>query len=208
MPIPAGTTPTLGPFIDTSGALIAATTALRDAGAISMREGKLRKVNAAGDGWLEIPGHTVAAVEPTEGLFDGKLWYDTANDALMAYDGSAFAELGGGTDVTVTVSAPTDADGSDGDLHYQVLAGVVISVWFKIAGAWHEFPVPQEVALAAVRHVPHGRYRRARMMRARRPTHRGATITHQVPGSRPRRKPVLANAPRTPKREPARLRRG
>ena len=51
--------------------------------------------------------------------------------------------LSGGATVTVTVSAPTDTDGANGDVHFQVLAGVVLAIWFKIAGAWHEFPLPQ-----------------------------------------------------------------
>ena len=101
MPIPAGTNPTLGPIIDTSGALLSATTALRDAGAVSLRGGRLQKVNAAGDGWEEVPGHAVSASEPSAGLFEGLLWYDTANEVLRVYDGSAFAAVGGSDGIVI-----------------------------------------------------------------------------------------------------------
>ena len=94
MPLPSGTIPIPGPLIDTTGALLTASTALRDAHAVSLRDGKLQRVNSAGDDWEEVPGHVASAIEPTTGLFDGLIWYDTANDALMAYDGSDFASVG------------------------------------------------------------------------------------------------------------------
>ena len=93
MPLPTGTIPIPGPVIDTAGALLPASTTLRDAGAVSIRGGKLRRVNAAGDGWEEVPDHAISATEPTAGLFAGMLWYDTADNTLHAYNGSAFAPV-------------------------------------------------------------------------------------------------------------------
>ena len=101
MPIPPGTVPIGGPLIDTTGALLTASATLRDAGVISFRGGRLRRVNAAGDGWVDIPGHVISATEPTE-TFDGQLWYDTANNQLMSYNGTSFAALTGTGGVTET----------------------------------------------------------------------------------------------------------
>ena len=92
MPIPTGTIPISGPIVDTAGALLPASTTLRDAGAVSLRGGKLQKVNAAGDGWEEVPGHVIAAAAPTE-VFEGLLWYDTTTKALKHYNGSAFVPV-------------------------------------------------------------------------------------------------------------------
>ena len=80
MPVPAGTYPITGPIIEATGGLLPATTALRDAGTVSLLAGRLRRVNAAGDGWIDIPGHTVSATAPGVGLFEGLLWYDTTNE--------------------------------------------------------------------------------------------------------------------------------
>ena len=66
MPLPVGTVPIGGPLIDTTAADLAASAALRDAGAISFRGGELRKVNAAGDNWVGVPGHVVGATEPDQ----------------------------------------------------------------------------------------------------------------------------------------------
>ena len=121
MPIPVGTVPIGGPILDVSGALLVASPALRDAGVVSFREGRLRKVNAAGDDWVDIPGHIISATEPTE-VFEGQLWYDTANDAVKSYDGSAFVALGGGAGDITAVTTATDsglaggADSGDADL--------------------------------------------------------------------------------------------
>ena len=93
MPLPTGTIPIPGPVIDTAGALLPASTTLRDAGAVSLRGGKLQKVNSAGDGWEDVPDHAISATEPTTGLFAGLLWYDTADNTLHAYNGSAFAPV-------------------------------------------------------------------------------------------------------------------
>ena len=93
MPLPTGTIPIPGPVIDTAGALLPASTTLRDAGAVSLRGGKLQKVNSAGDGWEDVPDHAISATEPTAGLFVGLLWYDTADNTLHAYNGSAFAPV-------------------------------------------------------------------------------------------------------------------
>ena len=112
MPLPQGTVPIGGPIIDTSGALLTASTTLRDNGVISLRGGRLRKVNAAGDGWVDIPGHVILATEPTE-TFEGMLWYDTTNSLFKQYRGSAFVTLGGSG--TVTTDAPVSGDGTAGD---------------------------------------------------------------------------------------------
>ena len=93
MPLPIGTIPISGPVIDTAGSLLPASTTLRDAGAVSLRGGKLQKVNSAGDGWEDVPDHAISATEPTTGLFAGLLWYDTADNTLHAYNGSAFAPV-------------------------------------------------------------------------------------------------------------------
>ena len=54
MATPPGASPVGGPVVDISGALLTASTDLRDSGAISLRNGELMKVNAAGDGWEPI----------------------------------------------------------------------------------------------------------------------------------------------------------
>ena len=55
MPIEPGTYPVIGPIVDISGALLPASTGLRDAGVISLRNGQVMKVNSAGDDWEPIP---------------------------------------------------------------------------------------------------------------------------------------------------------
>ena len=65
MPFPSGVENIGGPLLDASASDIAATPALRDFGAISLRGGMLRRVNAAGDAWVDIPGWVVADTEPT-----------------------------------------------------------------------------------------------------------------------------------------------
>ena len=54
MALPAGTFPILGPIVDTSGALLPASTDLRDAGAVSLRDGNIQKVNSDGDAWEDV----------------------------------------------------------------------------------------------------------------------------------------------------------
>ena len=116
MPLPVGTVPIGGPLIDTTAADLAASAALRDAGAISFRGGELRKVNAAGDNWVGVPGHVVGATEPAN-PFEGQLWYDTAAESLKAYDGSAFIGSGVGTasfydlNDTPTITSPNNVAG-------------------------------------------------------------------------------------------------
>ena len=48
-------------------------------------------------------------------------------------------DLVAGTAVTANALAPVDADGSNGDLHFQVLSGVIQSVWHRSGGTWNEF---------------------------------------------------------------------
>ena len=54
MASPVGTDLAGGPVVDISGELLAASTDLRDAGAVSLRGGVLMKVNVAGDAWEPI----------------------------------------------------------------------------------------------------------------------------------------------------------
>ena len=77
--------------------------ALRAAGVVSVRGGKITRVNAAGDGWEEVPGHVISATAPTA-LFEGLLWYDTTLKTLKHYNGTAF--------VAVVGTAGVPADGS------------------------------------------------------------------------------------------------
>ena len=63
--------------------------------AIDPADGLLKRVNAAGDGWAIVPNYVIAATEPTDGLFAGLFWYDTANAQLQAYNGTSFVEVGG-----------------------------------------------------------------------------------------------------------------
>ena len=140
MPIPVGTVPIGGPIIDTTGALLTASPALRDAGVISFRGGRLRRVNAAGDGWLDIPGHVISATEPTE-TFEGLLWYDTTTNLLKQYNGAAFVTLGGGTTITAGTTVPSG--GADGDAYIQVDGSdVVQSLWRNVSGTWTEYTLP------------------------------------------------------------------
>ena len=132
MTLPAGVQPVLGPIVDASGALPAATTALRDAGAISFRGGKLQKVNAAGDGWEDVPGHVISATEPSAGLFRGMLWYDTSTSLLKGYNGAAFASLGGSSSggvITIDV-------GFDDEVLYEDATDQTY-----LAAAWNDFTV-------------------------------------------------------------------
>ena len=95
MPIPPGTIPHLGPIVDTSGSLLTATPDLRDAGTVSLRDKRLRRVNAAGDAWEDIPGHVISATAPPN-PFEGQAWYDTGNDAVKFFNGTSFVEVTGG----------------------------------------------------------------------------------------------------------------
>ena len=77
MPLPVGTIPVTGPFIDTSGSLPPATAALRDNHAISLRGGKLQRVNAGADGWEDVPGHVVSLARTINRLYAGLIWYNS-----------------------------------------------------------------------------------------------------------------------------------
>ena len=103
MPFPSGIYPIGGPILDISGGPLTPSAALRAAGVVSVRGGKLTRVNAAGDGWEEVPGHVIAATAPTD-LFEGLLWYDTTLKTLKHYNGTAF--------VAVVGTAGVPADGS------------------------------------------------------------------------------------------------
>ena len=96
MPIPSGTYPVGGPILDISGGPLTPSAALRAAGIVSLRGGKVSRVNAAGDGWEEVPGHVIAATAPTE-VFEGQLWYDTTLKTLKHYNGTAFVPVSGTT---------------------------------------------------------------------------------------------------------------
>ena len=133
MPLPQGSIPLPGVLIDTTGSLLTATTTLRDANAISLRGAKLQRVNDAGDGWEEIPGHVIAAAEPTE-TFEGQLWYDTANNMLMVGDGSSFSAIGGGIEIHTGSGSPASSLGKSGDWYLRNSNGQ----WFeKVNTTWH-----------------------------------------------------------------------
>ena len=80
MALPAGTTPHLGPVVDTSGVLLAPSIELRDAGAISFRAGRVRKVNTAGNDWEDIAG-------------GGLLYGSGVPDAALGNDGFAYLDI-------------------------------------------------------------------------------------------------------------------
>ena len=99
MPVPAGTVVVTGAIVDTSGILLA-TIALRDAGAVALYGGRLRRVNEAGDGWIDIPDHHIGSDAPAVATrFLGQLWLDTTTLTtliLKAWNGTAFVTVGGG----------------------------------------------------------------------------------------------------------------
>ena len=105
MPIPSGTYAITGPILDISGGLLTPSLTLRDTGVVTLRGGKIRRVNSAGDGWEDVPGHVIAATEPAA-RFEGLLWYDTTTKTLKHYNGSAFAPVSG------TTSSGALSDGS------------------------------------------------------------------------------------------------
>ena len=134
MPLPSGTTPHLGPVIDTSGALLTASAALRDAGAVSLRGGKIQRVNTAGNGWEEVPGHVIGAAEPSTGLFEGMLWYDTTNEEYQVYDGSDFVDIAAGFTLHTGNGAPAASLGDSGDWYLRTHNGQ----WYqKVNTTWH-----------------------------------------------------------------------
>ena len=94
MPFPSGIYPIGGPILDISGGPLTPSAALRAAGVVSVRGGKITRVNAAGDGWEAVPGHVIAATAPAD-VFEGLLWYDTTNKTLKHYNGTAFVAVVG-----------------------------------------------------------------------------------------------------------------
>ena len=106
MAVPTGTVVVTGPIVDTSG-LLPASTVLRDAGVVSVRAGRLRRVNSTGDAWDDIPGHHIGTTAPVE-AFLGQIWLDTTDTAalsLKAYNGTGFVEVGGGGGGSASVYA-------------------------------------------------------------------------------------------------------
>ena len=99
MAVPSGAVVVTGPIVDTSG-ILPASTVLRDAGAISVYDGRLRRVNAAADAWDDIPGHHIGTAAPVAASrFLGQIWLDTTDTSalsLKAYNGTDFVEVGGG----------------------------------------------------------------------------------------------------------------
>ena len=140
MPLPVGTVAIGGALIETTAADLTPSTVLRDVGAISLRAGRLRRVNAAGNEWIDIPGHVVAAVAPTTALFDGLLWYNTNDNSLHAYDGSAFHTVGGGTGsgITVVDDFPLPADAEAGVLYGDGMPNPAELGFLKAIGEAHE----------------------------------------------------------------------
>ena len=112
MAFPLGTYPIGGPIFDASGGLLTATDELRDAGVVSLRAGKIRRVNTAGDGWEVIPGHVIASTAPTS-LFEGLLWYDTASNVLKHYNGSTFVKVSESTVIADDSITPAKLDAGD-----------------------------------------------------------------------------------------------
>ena len=84
MPLPAFTYPVNGPIIMTASDLPPANAALRDAGVVAIFEGKLQRVNSAGDAWVDVPGWVISATEPSD-PFDGMGWYDTSTDSMFIF---------------------------------------------------------------------------------------------------------------------------
>ena len=72
MPTPPGTYPVSGPVVDISGALLTASTDLRDAGVISFRDGRLVKVNLAGNDWESIELPTGSSVNDRVAYINGE----------------------------------------------------------------------------------------------------------------------------------------
>ena len=107
MPIPSGTYAINGPILDISGGLLTPSTTLRDAGVVTVRAGKIRRVNSVGDGWEDVPGHVIAATEPAA-RFEGLLWYDTSLNILKHYNGTSFVAVAGSSaaidDLSVTTA--------------------------------------------------------------------------------------------------------
>ena len=106
MPIPPGTYPITGPLLDISGGLLTPSTTLRDFGVVTIRGGKIRRVNSAGDGWEDVPGHVIAATEPAA-RFEGLLWYDTTAKTLKHYNGTAFVAVAGSGAAIADLSVTT-----------------------------------------------------------------------------------------------------
>ena len=150
MPYEPGTYPVTGAIQDGTGGLLPATTGLRTAGVISLSDGRVRRVNAAADGWEDVPGHIVSATAPSTGLFEGLLWWDTTNDELKGYDGSAFNAVGsggggGGTGFTLRTgsAAPAGSLGASGDWYLRTSNGQ----WYeKVNTTWHGRYTPPQLS--------------------------------------------------------------
>ena len=108
MAVPTGAVVVTGPIVDISG-ILPASIVLRDAGVISVYDGRLRRVNAAGDAWIDVPGHHIGTAAPAAASrFLGQIWLDTTDTtalSLKAYDGTDFVEVGGGGGGSASVYA-------------------------------------------------------------------------------------------------------
>ena len=71
MAVPVGAYPVGAAIVDISGTLLAASPELRDAGAISVRNGDLTKVNAAGNDWESIALPTGSPVNDQMAYING-----------------------------------------------------------------------------------------------------------------------------------------
>ena len=65
MAVPDGTVPITGPLVDGTGELLAPSAALRDAGAVYLLDGRLRKVNDAGTPGSIFQGTPSMPLSPT-----------------------------------------------------------------------------------------------------------------------------------------------
>ena len=93
MSLPLGTVPVLGPLVDTSGAELPASEALRDAGAVTIRNGKVQRVNATGDDWEDTDGDIRKSVDDIMSGRLGYRWYAAVRRANHDFTDADFLNL-------------------------------------------------------------------------------------------------------------------
>ena len=93
MPIPVGTYPVGGPLVSLAAGLPTATVALRNAGAVGINDNAVWQVNAAGDEWIRIPGHTLhsgSAAPTTASGLSGDWYIQTSNGHISERVGNTW----------------------------------------------------------------------------------------------------------------------